>query len=113
MKKIWNLAVFKNNVRVGLETFDLGMPCMERLAHWRVTYTAKEKVPATTKEIDVEIEGCWVNRAQRVTILVYTVLNMEPVMTEWTRESDARWSRAEAKSDFATGWGRTEDDYNG
>ena len=72
MHKIWNLAVFKNNVRVGLETFNQGMPCMERLAHWRVIYTAKEKVTVTTQDVGIEIEGCWVNHAQRVSILVYT-----------------------------------------
>ena len=72
MHKIWNLAVFKNDVRVGLETFAYGMPCLDRLAHWRVTYTAKEKVMPTTQEPGVEIKGCWINPAERVSILVYT-----------------------------------------
>lgn len=72
MQKIWNLAVFKNDVRVGLETFALGQPCLERLAHWRRTYTAKQKVMPTTQDAGVEIKGCWINRDERVAVLVYT-----------------------------------------
>lgn len=72
MQKIWNLAVFKNNVRVGLETFNLGKPCLDRLTHWRLTYTAKDKVTVTTQDVGIEIKGCWVNPAERVSILVYT-----------------------------------------
>lgn len=72
MKKIWNLAVYKNDVRVGLETYNLGKPCLDRLTHWRLTYTAKDKVRVTTQDVGIEIKGCWVNYAQRVSILVYT-----------------------------------------
>lgn len=72
MPKIWNLAVFKNNVRVGLETFEYSKPCLDRVEHWRTTYTADEKVEPHMAEPGVEIESCWLNKAQRVAILVYT-----------------------------------------